>query len=348
MQAILDNAGDGIVITDLNWRIEYINPAQEHMLGYQASDLRGQTTGVWASRETPREVYEDMESTLQRGERWQGEVRNQRTDGSLVDVALIITPLRDAAGQVSGYVGIHHDISRLKEIEQLKSKFVSDVSHELRTPVTSLKLYVELLERGKSEKRAQYMSTLKEQANRLVQLVEDILNLSRLELGAGKAQFVAVDLNTIVREVIDTHMPIAMSAGLALTFTLEPTLPPVWGEPNQLAQVVTNLVANAIRYSRAGQVQVSSQLRDEQVCLEVRDEGMGIHAEDLPHLFERFYRGKQTADQAPVSGTGLGLAIVKEIVDLHQGDITVTSQVGAGTIFRVCLPLIPPAESDAL
>ena len=225
----------------------------------------------------------------------------------------------------------------LTELDRLKSKFVSDVSHELRTPVTNLKLYVELLERGKPEKRGYYMTTLKQQANRLVQLVEDILNLSRLELGAGKVQFAPVDLNALVEQVVNAHRPSADSAGLSLTFVPGPDLRPVRGERNQLAQVVTNLVANAINYTPVGDVRVSTYPWDEQVCLEVHDTGRGIDPEDVPHLFERFYRGKH-ADRASVPGSGLGLAIVKEIVDLHTGRIEVESRVGEGSTFRVRLP----------
>jgi PAS domain S-box-containing protein len=344
MQAILDTAGDGIVITATDWTIEYVNPAQEQMSGFSAAEVIGQTTHIWHSGQTPRAVYDDMPSILTRGETWRGEVTHRRKDGTLYDVALTITPLRDDDGQVTDFVGIHRDISRQKELDRLKSKFVSDVSHELRTPVTNLKLYVAMLEHGKPEKRAQYMNTLNEQSDRLVQLVEDILDLSRLELGADKVQFAPVNLNVLARQVVDAHQPMAEAAGLALTFTPDPELASVWGEHNQLAQVITNLVTNAIRYTPAGQVQVSTRLREGQACLEVRDTGTGIYAEDIPHLFERFYRGQQRAGQPITPGTGLGLAIVKEIVDLHTGEITVSSQVGVGTTLTVCLPRHPSTE----
>ncbi len=227
---------------------------------------------------------------------------------------------------------------RLTELDRLKSKFVADVSHELRTPVANLKLYAALLERGQPEKRARYIRTLTEQSDRLAQLVEDILNLSRLELGADKVRFAPVDLNALVEQVVLAHQASAESAGLRLTFAPGRDLPPLQGERNQLAQVITNLVANAISYTPAGEVYVRTDLKSEQVCLQVRDTGMGIDPEDVPHLFERFYRGKQTG-QSDIPGSGLGLAIVKEIVDLHQGHVEVDSQVGQGSTFRVWLPL---------
>lgn len=225
---------------------------------------------------------------------------------------------------------------RLAELDRLKSKFVSDVSHELRTPVAILKLHIGLLEHGKPEKRDHYLQVIHEQADRQAQLVEDILNLSRLELGADKVQFAPVALNPLIEQIIAAHQPSADASGVTLTFTPDPDLPPVWGEHNQIAQVITNLIANALHYTPFGQVQVRTRLNDHRACLEVRDTGMGIDPEDLPHVFDRFYRGKHAST---IRGTGLGLAIVKEIVDLHGGHIDVESQVGAGAIFRVCLPI---------
>jgi adenylate cyclase len=230
---------------------------------------------------------------------------------------------------------------RLEELDRLKSKFVSDVSHELRTPVTILKLHAELLVHGKPEKRDYYLKVIAEQADRQAKLVEDILNLSRLELGADKVQFAPVALNPLIKQIAAAHQPAAEAASLTLTFIPDPDLPPVRGEVNQLAQVFTNVIANAINYTPAGHVQVRTRLIDHQPCIEVQDTGMGIDAEDLPHLFERFYRGKHARK---IRGTGLGLAIVKEIVDLHSGRIEVMSEVGVGSTFRICLPIV---ESSA-
>jgi PAS domain S-box-containing protein len=228
---------------------------------------------------------------------------------------------------------------QLKELDQLKSKFVSDVSHELRTPVTNLSMYLDLLERGKPERHAQYINILKEQTGRLKQLIESILDLSRLELAKDtKVAFGAVDLNEVVAQVVTIHLPQAKAASLRFTFEPDAGLSPIQGERNQLIQVVTNLVINALNYTAAGNIQVSTYLDFDQVCLQVKDTGIGIEPEDLPHLFERFYRG-QHASQSTIPGSGLGLGIVKEIVDLHKGKIEVQSEVGAGTIFRVRLPV---------
>ena len=230
--------------------------------------------------------------------------------------------------------------ARLQELDRLKSKFVADVSHELRTPVANIGVYLHLLERGKPEKHARYLTVLKEQTDRLAGLIEDIMDLSRLDLGKEKVEFTPVDLNALVKQMIAAHRSPAEAAGLELTFKPDVALPPVRGERNQLARVVTNLVTNAINYTPGGQVRVSTHLDTEhgQVCLKVQDTGLGIEPEDMPHIFARFYRGKRVGS-SNIPGTGLGLAIVKEVVDLHGGKIEVESQVGEGSIFRVWLPL---------
>jgi signal transduction histidine kinase len=227
---------------------------------------------------------------------------------------------------------------RLTELDRLKSKFVSDVSHELRTPIQNLKMYLDLLERGKPEKRGHYLSVLKEQASRLQQLTEDILDLSLLELRVGRGEFQRVNLNDLVSQVIEVLAPGITDAHLVLSLDLDPSAPSVWGDRNQLAQVVTNLLANAVNYTPSGQIVVSTRAVGYEVCLTVRDTGIGIADVDIPHLFERFYRSSQ-ASQTTIRGTGLGLAIVKEIIDLHNGRIDVESRVGAGSLFSVWLLL---------
>jgi PAS domain S-box-containing protein len=228
---------------------------------------------------------------------------------------------------------------RLTELDQLKSKFVSDVSHELRTPVANLSLYVDLMERGRPEKRAAYLSVLREQTDRLVHLITDVLNLAQLEFAEGRVALETVDLNALLEQLVSAHRLQAETAGLNLCFLPLPGLPPVRGDRNQLSQVVSNLLTNAINYSQSGEIRVQTCLvgSGERACFSVHDDGIGIDPEDVPHLFERFYRGRRTS-QSNIPGTGLGLAIVKEIVDLHEGEVQIDSAPGAGAIFRVLLP----------
>ncbi len=229
---------------------------------------------------------------------------------------------------------------RLQELDRLKSKFVSDVSHELRTPVTGLILCLDLIISGKPEKRAQYLTNAQAQAHRMKQLIEDILDLSRPGRNKAGLRLELIDLNALLRQVVATQQTRAEAAGLTLTFEPAVDLPAVRGDVNRLQQVTINLITNAINYTPAGTVRVRSIQQADRVGFEVADTGVGIAPDDQPHLFERFYRGQQ-ASQSNVRGTGLGLSIVKEIIDWHDGQVEVRSEVGAGSTFTVWLPAHP-------
>lgn len=233
--------------------------------------------------------------------------------------------------------------TRLMALDELKSKFVSNVSHELRTPVTNLRLYLSLLEKGNPTKRADYLNTLKEQVNLLGTLIEEILNLSSLESQREDHAWQTVDVNALVERIIQVHSPRAELAGLDLSFQPAPEPATVLGNPDQLAQVVTNLVVNALNYTPAGSVAVRTAIQDSQVFFEVKDTGIGIAPGDIPHVFDRFYRG-ELVTQHNISGTGLGLGIVKEIVTQHNGTVQVLSEVGKGSCFGVVLPYSAQSE----
>lgn len=262
-----------------------------------------------------------------------------------IQQARLLERIQRHAAELEQRVAEHtHELTeaneRLKELDRLKSKFVSNASHELRTSVTNVRIYLHLLEHGTPENRPLYLTVLREQADRLETLIEDTLSLSRLEAGEVSVEYAPVELNEVVEQVVTACQPAAQSAGLELIFEADANLPPVWSERNQLSQVVTNLVANAINYTPTGQVRISTYLDADQgqACLQVQDTGMGIEAEDLAHIFDRFFRG-QGLSSSSIPGTGLGLSIVKEIVNQHGGTVKVESQVGAGSTFRVWLPV---------
>ena len=227
----------------------------------------------------------------------------------------------------------------LLELDRLKSKFVSDVSHELRTPVTNMGLYLDLIGL-KPEKREQYATVLHEQVDRLETLVKEVLDLSRLD-SRQNIQMTPVSLNDLVAQVVSAHQARVISQDLLLTFMPDLDLPLVLGNADKLLQIVTNLVTNAVNYTRNGTIKIRTYAATMpgKALLEVADTGMGIHEEDIPHIFDRFYRGKQDST-VPVPGTGLGLSIVKELVELHHGSIEVQSQFGVGTTFTLTLPVV--------
>lgn len=339
VEAILSSVGDGVVVTGLNGDIQAVNPAFEDQTGYKSIDLVGRNLFDNLSRQNLPETLETMRRTLEMGDVWRGELRNQRNDGIIYDVLMSIAPVRDQSGSVVNYVGSFRDITTQKELDRMKDIFVSDVSHELRTPTTNISLYLELMEDATPSKQTEYLRVLKEQAYQLRKLVEDTLDLSRLTMGKNrKIEFSAVDLNFLTEQVVLAHLPMAEASNISLSFEPSCDLPAVRGEENQLARLITNLVSNSLRYTNQGSVHVRTSLQDHQACLWVEDTGIGIDPEDMPHLFERFYRGKRVR-QTRIHGTGLGLAIVKEIVDLHDGSIEIKSKINQGSSFCVHIPL---------
>ncbi len=234
---------------------------------------------------------------------------------------------------------------RLTELDRLKSKFISDISHELRTPITNMNVYLDLLEKGKPEKRDRYKQILKQETQRLTHLVENIFDESRQTGHLHQAQYTLVNLNDVVDEVVANYQSQIEAKNLELICTLDQELPVVFGEPSQLARVVTNLLVNAINYTPAGSVQIRTFHNPESIHLQVEDTGVGIDQEDMPHLFERFYRG-QNASQSTIPGTGLGLGVVQEIVGLHHGEIQVTNCLQGGALFDVRLPVRMPLKSS--
>ncbi|MGD9091920.1 MAG: ATP-binding protein [Anaerolineales bacterium] len=339
VEAILGSVGEGVVVTNLDGNFITVNAAYEDQSGYREVELIGENAWDYYQGEDVENLMEKIRDVLQVDRVWNGELIGIRKNGNSYDVQLTVTPLRDEYNQIVGYVGSQRDVTHQKELDRLKDLFVSDVSHELRTPTTNIGLYLELLEDAPPAKRKEYVDVLKEQSSLLMKLVDDILDLSRLTIGKEKGiEFTYVDLNMLTERVVTAHRPLAEVAGLALEFNPDINLLPVWGEQNQLARLVNNLVSNAIRYTEEGVVLIRTTQADDLIRLEVSDTGMGIDPEDEPHLFERFYRGKRVR-QTRVHGTGLGLAIVKEIVDLHDSEIEVRSDIGRGSNFIINFPI---------
>jgi PAS domain S-box-containing protein len=344
-QAILDALGEGVVVTDVNGAVQYVNPALEALCGYTTEQILGQNPRIWQSGQTPIEVYQAMWKEILAGNVWRGEIVNKRQDGSLYQASVTIAPLSTGKdGQLSGFVGIQHDITRLKELDRLKSEFVSNVSHELRTPLANIKLYLNLLERGKPEKHGQYVEVLRREELRLEHLIEGLLALSRMDLNKVNLQRTMVDIEALAMRLVADRKALAVEKGLELTCKVSPgDLPPVSADEMMISQVLTNLLSNAMNYTpESGTIAVrvaTRQVEDQSwVTVDVEDNGVGMAPEDMEHLFERFYRGS-AAQQTGAQGTGLGLAICQEIIQRHKGCISAESSPGAGSTFTVWLPV---------
>jgi PAS domain S-box-containing protein len=340
VEAILSSVGEGVFVTDLNLQIQAINTALERQSGYSETELQGKhLTYLLADENNPQQL-EELQAKLKQSDTWIGELLSKRKNETQYDIQLTIAPVHDQNGTVVSFVGSQRDITHQKELDRLKDIFVADVSHELRTPTTNINLYLDLLDNAPQEKAPKYMAVLKEQGLLLRKLVEDILDLSRLTVGkTKKSEFVPIDINLLAEQVVTAHNAWAEASSIELEFSPQKVLPVIFGDRNQISRVITNLVSNSLQYTNVGKITVRTYEEGGNVMVEVSDTGVGIDPEDIDHIFERFYRGKQVR-QSKIPGTGLGLAIVREIVDFHGGTIEVESNINNGTRFVIGFPTL--------
>jgi len=343
-QAILDSAGEGVFFTDPAGVILYANQALADQSGFTADELSGKTLELWQTEDNAHESYREMWTAIYTGHEWAGEMLLQRKDGSYCDVNLVVAPISSEDGNLSGFVGVQSDISKLKEVDRVKSNIISSVSHELKTPLTTIKTYLMLLQRGKPEKKDSYLTVLNREADRLAIIIEDLLDLSALETGKIPSRLEPLELFATVGDVVTSCQTLADTKQISVDSKVDTSLPLAIADSNQLEQVLTNLIVNALNYTiRGGAVKIRAgegSLNDQDgVWVRVSDNGPGISTTDLPHLFDRFYRG-EAALESGAPGTGLGLAICKEIIERHQGKIEVESEPGGGASFTIWLPAI--------
>lgn len=318
-EAILRSVADAVLVLDLNGEVVLANPpGQELLVGEQGKVLYKAVRALFVA---------------------EGVVQSSLEIGGVTYQALA-SPV-DFEGQAQGTVVVLRDITRLKELDQLKNQFVATVSHELRTPLTNIKLYLSLLRSAGDEKRARYHKVLVQETERLSDMIEDLLDLSRLE-SQGILDKEEVSLVDLLQMVADNHEPACINKGVRFSTDLTHR-PTILADRAQMIQVFTNLLSNAIAYTPvggeislrvAGTEQVESR---EYAKIVLQDTGIGIRKEDLPHVFDRFYRGAG-AQKYKAEGSGLGLAIVREILDNHDAKVAVDSQPGEGTKFTVWLP----------
>ncbi|HAJ38419.1 MAG TPA: hypothetical protein DCL15_22350 [Chloroflexi bacterium] len=264
------------------------------------------------------------------------------TDAHKVYLQTSLSPVINHAGVVSGLVGVGRDYSELKRLERMKTEFLANVSHELRTPLASILGYTEIVLQGRpgslNEIQQEFLQTILESGKRLKRLVDDLLDVSKIEVGKFRMQFDRTDLTACIQRALEAIQPVADRSGVEIVASLPATLPLILADAQRIGQALDNLLSNAVKYGGSGgSVTVSATQQEDGVGITVTDSGIGITPEDIPQIFTRFYRAANvTASKR--TGTGLGLYITKAIIDGHGGRITVESRLGRGCIFRVWLP----------
>lgn len=329
--AVLDGMSEGVWVTDVDGNVIRHNLALKELL-YAGQELIGKRPlAILRSNELSDAVMR----ACQRGESSSLEISVEGVRPRVLEVH--VAPLRD----IGGSAAVFHDVTELRRLEKVRKDFVANVSHELRTPITAIRGYAETLKDG-ALKDAQHapgmVDIIYRQSERLSELVEDLLELSRLEAKELQLDLVDVNLADAARRALDVVRQRAEAKGIQLSVQLDETLT-AKGDDRAVEQVLLNLFDNAVKYTPArGRVEVTGERRDGRVFMAIKDTGVGIEEKHLPRVFERFYRVDKGRSR-DMGGTGLGLSIVKHLMTAMQGEVTVQSRPGAGSTFTISLPV---------
>ena len=350
-QLILESAGDGIIGVGPHHRIVFVNPAAERLLRYQSGELVGRDVFV-ALHPTradgvaiPQDETPIVQALVEGSQRTSAEGTFWRKDGTSFPAQYTGAPIRTNSG-IIGAVITFQDVTRRREIDRMKDEFISVVSHELRTPLTSIRGALGLLAGGKvgpfPEKAQRMLDIAVNNTDRLVRLINDILDIERIDSGRVTMQKREVEIGDLITQAVEVMRPMADKNNVVLE--VSPVTATVLADPDRMIQTFTNLISNAIKFSSpSSKILVAGTKNADHVTLSVTDKGRGIPPDKLQSIFERFQQ-VDASDSREKGGTGLGLAICRTIVQQHGGEIWAESQLGQGSTFHVTLPL---AESTA-
>ena len=371
-----------VIITDLKGYITYVNTAFTNVTGYTPTEVIGKNPRILKSDKTDPKFYHKLWDTILVGEIWRGEIQNKKKDGSLYWASVTISPLKNEKGQITHFIGLQEDITIRKKAEETliqsketaeaaniaKSDFLNTMSHELRTPMTVILGYspilakadklpvakklrtalekepinqeeiIELLEKLLA-KFAQIGSAMDKSGKHLLTLINDILDLSKIEAGKMELKRTPVSVHDIIQCVSSDLRNKAEAKGLKISWSSDNEI--INAEEVRIRQILINLIGNAIKFTESGTIHVSSENLEKFVMFRVKDSGCGIPTDKLDMVFARFQQADTSSTRA-ASGTGLGLAISKRLVELHGGEISVTSEARKGSTFSFTIPKIKP------
>ena len=340
IRTIINCMADGVLVTNRELEIVLHNPALTRLLELPASFAS--PTALCAC--LPNEDLEQgLRCILEMGDEEAGLISRELHQGNKTIHALS-APVPGLNGQVVGTVTVFQDITTFKQLDEMKSNFIQMVSHELRSPLASIKQLLTVVLDGLAgdlaTKQRDLLSRSQLKIQNLLDLINDLLDVAKIESGHGFQQQVPLRLEAVLEQTVALLVPRAESHHVALRLELPPGLPLIQADPRSMDELFTNLISNAVHYSPdGGDVTVVAVSHGDYLEILVKDTGVGIEAEEIPKIFDKFYRVKHPKTRQ-VIGTGLGLAIVKGIVDSHRGSIEVESEPGVGTTFRVLLPAV--------
>ncbi len=341
IQAILASMSEGVVATDITGRISLINPAATELFNLNPGEGVGEFPyKVFPDSELAdifHQVYvkgypQEIEIT------WPGILQR--------DLKVRLAPIRDDVNEeIRGVVAVIGDFTKLRQLETMRKDFVANVSHELKTPLTSIKGFIETLLDGaviQRETAMKFLTIIYQEAERLNNIIHDLLDLSKLESGKTELRKTTIHLDELLAEIILSVENRLKEKNLELKKELQATL--FFGDEDLLREVILNLLDNAIKYTpEGGSILIGSHETSEGAVFYIKDTGLGVPKESLPRIFERFYRVDKGRSRA-MGGTGLGLAIVKHIIERHGGKVSVISELGKGSQFSFVIPITNEEE----
>ena len=352
--AILDSISDGVILADHEGRVIVSNPAAQRLLGLNGDELNGR----------PLRELETLYDGSMAGwiEGILHKIETADENDAPIEVRMTVYEAIISAatspvfseGRFVGLVSVLRDITRDVEVDRMKSEFVSNVSHELRTPLTPIKGFTEMLMMGAlgpvTDPQKNTLGMIKDNVTRLTVLVEDILDISRIDSGRDKLVIGDVDVASVLQEAVDKqrNRPQHKDKTREIEVEIDPNVPHIQADRAKLLRIFNSIVDNAFNYTHdGGSIRVSAQLDTNRVLISIADNGVGIPEQYRESVWRRFQRIEEHALKLEVSGTGLGLSIVKEMVEMHNGDVWFESHVGKGTTFTVALPLVQPGQAIA-
>lgn len=359
----IENLDEMMMITDRNGVIEYVNPAFEKITGYSLEEIKGKKPSVLKSGHHPQEFYQELWDTILSGSSWQGIIVNRKKDGTLYTEEMIISPIKDEKGEISAFVAIKKDVNerikaeeelkraRLKaeESDRIKSNFLSMMSHEVRTPLNVILGFLDIIKASiRSEdfpEKDHIFSVIERNSKRLITLINDIIDISRIESNELKLDFHVYELQPLLMKSTAEFEMVARAKGLRIIddYNVEGIYVNV--DENRFHQIMANLLSNAIKFTSRGEITVSVHHSENKVYISVKDTGVGIPPEFFPYLFE-FFRQAEEGYNRNFEGAGLGLAITKKLVNMMNGEIYVESQYGKGSTFTVVFPKVSIKEGE--
>lgn len=342
----ISEASCGIIISDAtteDYRIIYVNSCFERMTGFPASEVIGCPCPFLFGKYRDVPELETLRIAIKEGRECRSVFQYCRKDGSSFWAELNFAPVHGERGRIVNYVGVQTDITDRKQVEQLKDEFVGIVTHELRSPMQVIQESMSQLEEGLlgeiNEKQRQFLRMNLGSIRRLVRLVNDLLDIAKIEAGKVHLKKESFDLVELAREIVEVFRHRIESKGLEVRVIPEDRPVPVFADRDRMHQMLSNLIGNALKFTEKGFIEVSITARENAVECSIADSGCGILAKDLPRMFGKFQQFK--ISPSGEKGSGLGLAICKAIVEAHDGKIWVASRPEQGTIFTFILPKLP-------